>query len=236
MKIGDWQETMKAERAFWIEWIDRFFEEGRTETRSLDWDYTVNIIIESLRCLGAYPTDDSKVLEIGGGLVDRIRWLDKGKLYAIDPLWDFFEQHRPNLGLAWEALRHDVTLIANKAEELPLDSGPFDIVFMLNTLDHCEDPGEILRRLCVTMKKGALLYESTAVWSREYVESKGIGPDNLGKSHPRMFVNDDLHEIFSGFGFGLVENPLGDKDLDEEWTRNWTGKEWPTHPRVWRKL
>jgi len=231
MKIGNWQETIEAEKAFWARWLDIFYQnEGDKRAGRVQWEFKADIIAESLRCLGAYPTDESRVLEIGGGLIDTMRWLDKGKLYAIDPLWDFFEAHRPRLGVRWQPLRHDVVFITERAEDLPLDSGPFDIALILNALDHCENPTEVMRRISATMKDRGLLYESTTAWAYGKVDVR-----TLGQTHPNVFHADELHRMIASFGFGLLEDPFCGKDINEPWTAEWTEASWPTYLRVWRR-
>lgn len=230
MKIAEWKDTIEAERNYWVNAIEVWMAtDGLERARDVYWAYKAEIILESLRCLDALPMDDSRILEIGGGLVDVMRWFEKGSLYAIEPLWLFFEQYRQRL--SWEGLREDVIPFASKAEgDYFQPKALFDIVLILNTLDHCEDPEVVMRRISYMIKPGGLLYESTTVWG-----DKKVNINSLAKTHPHLFQGGELRMLIKRNGFEEVGDPYCGGNINEPWTARWQEGAWPTYLRVWRR-
>lgn len=233
MKIGDWQETMLEEKNFWTGWVDRLIRDGFTSIDcEFQWKRDADIILTILECQNVCLTDNTRILEIGGGLIGTIRYFQVGQLFAADALGEFFIEQHKRLGKPWQKVRHDVNYISQKAEDLPLDSGPFDIVLIINSLDHCEDPMEVLRRLAKVTREGGWLFEATSVWSIDSWQN----PEVLGRGHPHLFRGDELNQALKSVGFHLVEDPLCGKDVDELWTTEWTKASWPCYLRIWRRL
>lgn len=145
-------------------------------------------------------TEETRILEIGGGAVGLIRWFEEGQLFALDPLGDLFVASFPTLPLDEYRLRKDMKYIVAPAEVAAnLGFSPFDIVLLLNCLDHCRSPVQVLRSIHATLAKGGLLFESTTAFKQKYTHSWAYL-----KYHPWTWTEDELAALISGCGFELV--------------------------------
>jgi len=197
LKDEHWKIAQANERDHW----ERFVVETQKGGRYwLDlWAPQAELIWSLLQRRGV--TDETCILEIGGGVVGHIRWIRKGRLFALDPLAEFFEAVFPTLGLTEYLLREDVEFIVAPAEDIKnLGLEPFDIILMLNCLDHCRDPSRIIAALHEILILGGLLFESTMMFREEYTHDWAYR-----KYHPWAFTMDRFLAMFYNQGFSLSE-------------------------------
>lgn len=213
-----WLIAQKNERKHWEGFIANCMKDANPETGYcvvgerfwLDlWDSQAGFlwpIINELKKV----TPKTRILEIGGGAVGIIRWFDEGQLFALDPLGELFESSFPHLPLSEYALRGDVKYIAKPIEGLgSARAGRFDIVLMLDCLDHCRVPEEALRAIHKALKAKGVFFESTTAFKRDMA----LSPEYLAH-HPWGWTAEELVELIEAQGFELLR----------------TEKTWPVHP------
>lgn len=99
-----------------------------------------------------------KILEIGGAREPLVNFFGFGRKYALDPL---AQDHESLLA----DLYKDIPLVRDKAESLPFLDSRFDIVVILNTLDHCENLNQALLETWRVLKNNGVILLSLNVTS-----------------------------------------------------------------------
>ena len=232
MRIGDWDSTMEQEKSFWDAWLQHYVDQGQSPS-PFYWEAKAWVIKGILLLHNYVISRHTKILEIGPGAIGTINTFEYGDLYACEPLWDQFVEARPTLGPRYDRLRQDIKLLCYKAEDMPLDSGPFDIILALNSLDHCEDPDLVLDNISVVLKQDGYFFEATTVWPAH----EDVDAACLADSHPYLYVGNELNVIIESYGLSLIERPFRSAVLDELWAEmlQFTAGSWPCYLRVWRK-
>lgn len=196
-KDEHWKIAQINERDHWERLVVEVREGGRFWPNF--WAPQAELIWNLLRKRNV--SDETRILEIGGGVIGHIRWMRKGKLFALDPLAEFFKAAFPTLGLTEYPLRKDMTHIAARIEDIEgLDLEAFDIILMLNCLDHCEDPPNVVAALYKALAPEGLLLESTVIFHGEYVHNWAYR-----KYHPWAFTMGQFLAMFYNQGFSLSE-------------------------------
>lgn len=161
--------------------------------------------------LGHYMYEDSRTLEIGGGIMGGIRWL-KGVKVSVDPLGDLFCEAYPKLSFKRYGLDPEDAVIyaVGAAEDIEWASmGLFDFVLLFNTLDHCRDPEKVLQAIYDVLDPDGWLLEATTAFHVKMETSEAYQ-----KHHPWAWTKDELMKMISDAGFDLMGASNG----------------WPTHP------
>jgi SAM-dependent methyltransferase len=96
------------------------------------------------------PSDH--VLEVGSGGCGLIFNFGGDHAVGVDPLADHLRQIFP-----WQG-SSEVPTIQAEGEDLPFDTGAFDIVLSDNVVDHARDPRRILEEIARVLKPGGLFY------------------------------------------------------------------------------
>lgn len=136
------------------------------------------------------PQDIGSAIELGSGPFTNIRLIKEGrsirKIVCSDPLIDEYIQLRG----AWLAEAHrkqEILLDANPAESLPFADSSFDLVVLINVLDHVRDmPACVASAIRLTRPKGYLVLGQDLTSEGD---SARIG-DDLG--HPIRMSDSDL--------------------------------------------
>lgn len=99
-----------------------------------------------------------KILEIGGAGEPLVNFFSLGEKYTLDPLAEDYKN------LFADLYKHN-SLVRGKAESLPFLDSRFDIVVILNTLDHCENPNQALLEIWRVLKNNGVILLSLNVTS-----------------------------------------------------------------------
>lgn len=97
--------------------------------------------------------------------------------------------------------------VAAAGEALPLRSGSCDLVFSVNAIDHCADPGAVVRECARVARPGGLVAISVYAHPRvrailrHLLEALGSTDD----PHPHSFTPDTLPRLMEGCGLEIVE-------------------------------
>ncbi len=89
------------------------------------------------------------IMDIGCGPRGSLEWADNTKRrVGLDPLADKY--------VKMEGRNHEMEYIQSGAEKMPFDTGSFDFVTSLNSLDHVDDLGECIQEIKRIVAPGGL--------------------------------------------------------------------------------
>ncbi len=148
-----WESASKAEKHFWLEW-KKNVNLDTAKTELMQRAKKIDKIIHTHSRLKR-----QKILHIGPAANGEIHFL-KGKRYAIDPLALFFIKTFPQL------IDKRVAYIKGMAENLSYKDSFFDIILILNVLDHCCDPGQAVTEMRRCLKKNGIIIFQVNIYSR----------------------------------------------------------------------
>ena len=226
--MTEWKDAQFFEKDHWHRFTTNCAEGGERHWLDL-WEPDAKLLVQVAEKLIGLD-DNTWILEVGGGAIGHIRWFPKAQLFAIDPLRELFEERLANLDLSGYNVRSDVTYLGGRAEEFEVggeEIPPFELILILNCLDHCDDPGKALDALRPTLSIGGYMFESTTVFSGGHPE---LDPEYT-KMHPHIFRGDELTNLIYDHGFVMVQEPLTDEWCGEQgqvfsqdlhlWKRRW---------------
>jgi len=131
----------EAEMAFWR---DRAAQEGRLGHEHYERAYTAHFGLDRDFFAG------KRVLDVGCGPRGSLEWATMAaERVGVDPLVDRYQ----DLGID----RHEMRYVAARAEALPLPSERFEVVAVLNALDHVDDVDNSIREITRVAATGATL-------------------------------------------------------------------------------
>jgi len=154
-------------------------------------------------------TKNAKILQIGCGPEDVINYFKIGKLYSIDPLADFYKKKFK--------LDYKKTNLKKAAgEEIPFSDNYFDIVILVNVLDHVHLPDKVLKEIKRVMKPNAIFhfenytYQTPFIYLAEfYGRLKEISKGEIFNiHHPYMFTIKNLRNLVSN-NFSIIKEEIG---------------------------
>lgn len=195
-----WQQAQQWEREFWDRqnipppWWKRLLrpllvlvglrpppEKVTYDDRNVWWkrhfdDYSVlPAHIESLCELGCGPYTNSRLI---------IQGREVGSIVCSDPLIETYVSY-PNAWLARAYREKRIAIDAHPAEECVLPAESFEVVIMINVLDHVRDPRECLAQALRIIQRGGLF-----VFGQDLTSEHDEQPWNPG--HPFIVDHEQL--------------------------------------------
>ena len=129
--------------------------------------------------------DDARILDVGCGPVGTLEWADNAReRVGADPLADDYV--RLNGG------SHAMRYVKTFAEDMPFESGYFDIVTVFNALDHVEDVEASVREICRTVRPGGTLLLIVEIDHKPTITE----PHDIG---------EEILDLFEGFSRDMVK-------------------------------
>jgi SAM-dependent methyltransferase len=188
----------KADKARWLaaqeaekkELGDAGTVRGFIQVRKHTWAR----LIEEMRDVIDFDIPRS-VLEIGSGPTSIFLALKGGERYAVDPNFDLLFERHPFVRELPEY--QGVNFINGAFEDMPADR-QFDMIFMINMLDHLGDLTPTLEKINKSLKPGGMLVIVVDCYADSRVKSliSFFDPD---PPHPHHFINRDIAEMFSDY-------------------------------------
>jgi SAM-dependent methyltransferase len=136
-----------------LQYMRKFAEEYRGREHDMVADMEAQAADVRSRIESFRPIRSSDhVLEVGSGGCGLIFNFGGEHVVGVDPLADHLRQLFP-----WQRVS-DVPTLQAEGENLPFETGAFDIVLSDNVVDHARDPRRILEEIARVLKPGGLLY------------------------------------------------------------------------------
>jgi SAM-dependent methyltransferase len=139
-----WEESSRFEREWWTKWKS-----------GTDLNLVRRELIERAKQIKTvfdpyFPSDLRKILQIGPGANAEIHFLS-GDRFAIDPLASYFKENFSGF------IDPRVDFIEGMAEELPYPDSFFDVILILNVLDHCWEPLTVVDEIARCLRSNGIL-------------------------------------------------------------------------------
>lgn len=198
-----WMTAQSYEKQWW---------ENRAEGLDLEFyqAYAANLRheLEGFLCIDR----DTSILEIGSGAAGILTFLNSNARYAIDPLESFYSTVPRFVEFRDPHIKYNAT----KAEELPFDDHMFDLVINDNVLDHCEDPGRVLREMRRVLKDEGVIYLRLVTYhSWGKLVRTILEKFQIDKGHPHTFTKKSLETAIHHAGLKVA------KRESKGYFRNW---------------
>lgn len=153
---GSWESGLGSEIKFWDDWLSNYGLRWPEEYRNrLNLTYP---LAENLRkCIDHLPQKDIKILDVGAGPLTSLGKKHPSKRLIIIPT-DALAKHYDAL-LEKHHIHPPVRTLAVEAERLTnfFPSNTFDLVYARNSIDHCYNPLEAIRKMLVVLKHDCFL-------------------------------------------------------------------------------
>jgi ubiquinone/menaquinone biosynthesis C-methylase UbiE len=153
-----------------------------------------------------------RILQVGCGPEDVINYLEIGKNYSIDPLADYYQKHF-NIDYKKSNLKK------GRGEEIPFPDKFFDIVILINVLDHTQLPDKVLSEISRVLKDEGIFHFENYMYQKRFIRIArfwGTIKERFTKEifnihHPYMFTLIDLRALIAK-NFSTINEEIG-KDI-----------------------
>lgn len=165
----------------------------RSRQRAVRWDYA----------LEEYLAPGDRVLDVGAGdgaLAESLQ--SRGcHVTALDP---------DREACAWIRRKWGVDTVASRIEDIDWTAlGPFKAVFMLNVIEHFEDPAKVLDLLAPALIPGGLI----ALETPNILRTK-VGPRRMfSLPHNYYFCPESLNQLLMRAGFTPLRSRVYHRDM-----------------------
>lgn len=152
-------------------------------------------------------TDGShRFVEFGSGPVGILPFLAAKEKVAVDPLNRFYAQS--------EALTRfrtpDVEYIDAGGEEVPLETGQYDVAIIENCIDHVQDMDAVMREISRLLVSDGTLYITVNSRSRPgYYMHRLLANLALDPGHPHTFTESRFASMLARYGFEILQFETG---------------------------
>lgn len=207
-----WKRAQEYEAGFW-ESVARDVAQ-KSEGRINFYEWRAGELRRRLEHLGLQSLVDgtARIAELGSGPVGIVGFLPAEERVAVDPLDPFYSanehlaKHRPS----------GVTYMAGSGEDLPLESGRYDLVIMENCIDHTREPGLVMKEIRRLLTADGILYLTVNGRSRPgYWMHRLLARLELDPGHPHTFTEGRFRRFLDRHGFELLEFEAG------SWWESW---------------
>ena len=188
---GKWQKAQQAELNWWEESWESDIDFRWLKKRAAFYEGWLELYTElSL---------ETKVLEIGGAALPVVDFMRTGECYGIDPLYNSYKEI---LDAIYKTAIHNVSYGQAPAEDTGMNSSFFDVIIMLNVLDHTYCPIKVLQEINRILKVGGIFLMSVDTMSHVWkVLKKALLLFKVGKQegdilHPHRFTIQDIRKSF----------------------------------------
>jgi len=199
-----WNTAQNSEEEYWSDYTtESLLEEsaGRYPKKAKillkEWSAHITVI------------NNTKILQIGCGPEDVINYFQIGELYSIDPLAEFYKR-KFNLDY------NNSNIKQARGEEIPFPDKCFDIVILINVLDHTEIPDKVISEANRVLKDNGIFHFENYIYQKKFIQlAKTWGKiketftrDIFNIHHPFMFTVQDVKRIVSK-KFTIIQEDVG---------------------------
>lgn len=194
---GEWERIQAIERAYHA-------RKNPGPTTRIKLEYWRRIL-QTVRAQGVGVGPDTRVLDMGCGGTSVLLALEQGRLTGVDPLMAFYLARFPALGAA------PVDWRTGTVEDFQ-SATPFDVIFMVNALDHVRSPDRAAANLSGLLAQGGhlvlLLNVHTTRTAQRYF---ALFHRLIDPPHPHQIHRDDVPTLFADLHL------VGVQDIDHLW-------------------
>lgn len=217
-----WQEAQRWELAFWsgrqhgwkryvFRIVGPLYRLLRPERAAGDDD---NVWWQEVFDAYAFlPKDVGDYIELGCGPYTNTRLVLKGReaqrVVCSDPLAAAYVQF-PDRWLSKAAAAGEVEIDTHPIEDCPYPPGSFDVVVLINVLDHVRDAA-----LCLETAIGLLRPGGYFIFGQDLADPASAGRPEYAwyeQGHPLRVTEADVRPFLERFGASLVDKVLPPRD------------------------
>ena len=183
--MSRWQRAQEYERGYWESQAAQI---ATGTVSQLEWyRWRAEQLMLKLRTLGLdiLSNGQARVVEVGSGPIGVVAFLPGAERVAVDPLEPFYAQN-PVL----TALRPaEVQYRAGMGEQLPCETGGYDLAIIENCIDHVRNPSAVRAELYRVLKPQGILYLTVncrTPWG--YAVHRVLSRLRIDPGHPHTFT------------------------------------------------
>jgi len=193
-----WEACSRSEREWWNRWRERV-DLNLIRRQLIERAASIRKTIDPF-----FPTDTRRILQIGPAANGEIHFLS-GVRYAIDP---WLPISRRTFLLSMDP---EVQFTEGMAEDLPYPDSFFDVVLILNVLDHCWNPGQVLSEITRCLHGGGLLLLPVNLYNRTASVLHSVF-NFLDREHPHALTHSFITNRL-GKDYQILEETFYPLDL-----------------------
>lgn len=188
-----WDIAQESERVYW----DGFTTESLLKLLEDIYKKRLNLFLKKWGSL-IKINKNTKILQIGCGPLDIINYFNVGKIYAIDPLANFYKEK-------FDIDYKSINFKQASGEEIPYANDYFDLVIINNVIDHTHIPEKVLSEINRVLKDNGIMHLEVQVYQRSFLlitkiwgPLKKLSTGNIFNiHHPHMFLLSDVEKLIS---------------------------------------
>jgi ubiquinone/menaquinone biosynthesis C-methylase UbiE len=201
-----WQIAQESEQEFWDkEYADT---EALKKESGDRYPKKAKIVVEEWNNFKKLDKN-TKVLQVGSGPEDIINYLPFKNRYAIDPLADFYKK---KFKLDFKSFN----LTKGTGESIPFKDKTFDVVILINVLDHVHLPQKTLSEIKRVMKPDAIFHFEDYFYQKGFLAlakpyallKRKLTGQIFNIHHPYMFSKQELHNLIDS-NFSIIREESG---------------------------
>lgn len=213
-----WQRAQQYERGYW-EGLAAQIATG-TVSQFGWYKWRAEQLMDKLRALGLGTlfNGQARVVEVGSGPIGVVPFLPGAERVAVDPLEPYY-QSNPVL----TALRPvEVQYRAGVGEQLPCETGRYDLAMIENCIDHVENPSAVRAELHRVLNPNGILYLTVNCRTRwGYAVHRVLSRLRLDPGHPHTFTPVRARAFLERGGFKILSHEHG--SYKEAWRTDLRG-------------
>jgi SAM-dependent methyltransferase len=201
-----WQRAQEYERSYWETQAAQI---ATGTVAQFDWyRWRADQLMHKLRVLGldTLSNGHARVVEVGSGPIGVVPFLPAAERVAVDPLEPFYATN-PVL----TALRpSDVEYRPGLGEQLPCETGRYDLAMIENCIDHVQNPSAVRAELYRVLKPDGILYLTVncrTAWG--YRVHRVLSRLRLDPGHPYTFTPARARTFLERGQFKILSHEVG---------------------------
>jgi SAM-dependent methyltransferase len=183
-----WEIAQKLEKTCWENIREKVNSEEYLEKKTHFWRKVLRELPPEIKL-----DENTRILDVGCGPSGILLAIDSGELYGLDSLMDYYLRSFPHL------LTRNISWIKGRIENFAHPE-KFDLVFMMNTLDHTFNPEQAIHSIKHILRAGG--YVVVTVNCHNYKVLKWyfeIFNRFVDAYHPFQYTARDIKKLFKDF-------------------------------------
>ena len=196
----NWKSAQKNELKFWEDiYVKNRHDLVYSKSSDQNWIDFTNIVLKRNK-ISLKDLEGKVILDLGSGPAGVAKGLELQqlngslnfkKLYALDPLMNFFKE---KIKILQESEK--LKLYNSSAENIPLEDHSVDIIFCTNVLDHCDNLSKVIDEVKRVLKPSGIFFPSLHIIYDIWKPLKKF-LKYFDTNHPHHFDNKDVTKILS---------------------------------------